>query len=134
MERAALFGLAAAAAVAIVYGILADPFGLSWGLIIVGIVGGAIIGAAVARGAFDGRFHLVVPAVRWLAAIVAVVAWLMAALVAYVASQLFYQAATTPLIERISVAGFFDYLSGSLFGPSIFGLAAMAFMAWRGAK
>jgi len=134
MARAALFGLAAAVHVALVYGVLADPFGLSWGLIIVGLVGGFLIGAAVVRGAFNGRFHLIVPRVRWLAAVVAVVCWIGAALVAYVSSQVFYQGAATPLMDRLSVSGLIDYLNSTVFSPSILGLAAMAFMAWRGAK
>ena len=71
MQRAALFGGAAAVPVALAYGILAHPFDLSWGLIIVGLIGGAVIGYAVAQGAFNGRFHLVNPSLRWLAAIIA---------------------------------------------------------------
>ena len=134
MAQAALFGLAASVPVALVYGILADPFGLSWGLIIVGLIGGLIIGAAVVRGAFNGRFHLVVPSVRWLAAIVAVVCWIAAVLVAYVSSQVFFQGAATPLADRLSVGGFFEYFNSAVFSPSILGLAAMAFMSWRGAR
>ncbi|MEO6349912.1 MAG: hypothetical protein ABIP53_04600 [Candidatus Limnocylindrales bacterium] len=132
--RGLAFGIAAAIPVALVYGILADPFGLSWGLIIVGLLGGWIIGSAVAQGAWSGRFHLIVPAVRWLAALVAVVTWIGAAAVAYFASQLFYQAATTPIGERLSLGGFVEYLNGTVFGPSILGLAAMAFVAWRAAR
>ena len=134
MAQAALFGLAASVPVALVYGVLADPFGLSWGLIIVGVIGGFIIGAAVAQGAFNGRFHLIVPRVRWLAAVVAVVCWTGAALVAYVSSQVFYQGAATPLMDRLSVTGLIDYLNSTVFSPSILGLAVMAFMAWRGAR
>jgi hypothetical protein len=131
---AALFGLGAAVPVALVYGILADPFGLSWGLIAIGIVGGALIGMTVAQGAWSGRFHLVVPRVRWLSAVIAVFAWVAAQAVAYVGSQFFYQAASTPLADRLSFAGFADYFNGTVFSPSILGLAAMAFMAWRGAR
>jgi len=134
MSRAVLFGLGASIPVALVFGILADPFGLSWGLVVVGLIGGFVIGAAVVQGAYNGRFHLVVPRVRWLAALVAVIAWLAATLVAYVGSQLFYQAATSPLADRLSIGGFFDYLNGAVFSPSILGLAVMAFMAWRGAR
>ena len=119
MSRAALFGLGTAVPVALVYGILADPFGLSWGLIAIGIVGGALIGMAVAQGAYDGRFHLVVPRLRWLSALIAVVAWVAAAAVSYVASQVFYQAASTPLADRLSLSGFGDYLNGTVFSPSV---------------
>jgi hypothetical protein len=134
MGQATLFGLAAAVPIALAYGVLADPFGLSWGLIVVGLIGGFVIGASVVQGAFNGRFHLIVPRVRWLAAIVALVCWIGAALVAYVSSQVFYQGAATPFVDRLSVSGLLDYLNGSVFSPSILGLAAMAFMAWRGAK
>ena len=134
MPRAAIFGVAAAAIAGLAYGVLADPAGLSWGLIAVGFLAGMAIGAAVARGAWAGRFHLIVPRVRWLAALLAVVAWLWAAVVAYVGSQLFYQQATTPITDRISVTGFVEYLNGFVFGPSIVGLAVMAFMAWRSAR
>jgi hypothetical protein len=134
MARAALFGIAAAELVAIVYGVLADPIGLSWGLIVVGLAGGWGIGSAVAAGAWAGRFHLIVPRIRWLAALIAVIAWLEAAAVGYVASQLFYQGPLTPLFERLSLTGYVEYLSSSVVSPSILGLAGMAFMAWRGAR
>lgn len=120
--------------IALAYGLLADPVGLSWGLIIVGLLAGALTGAAVARGAWNGRFHLIVPNVRWLAVLVAVLTWVAAAVVAYAAGQVFYQAATVPLGDRLSISGFFEYLNGVAFSPSLLGLAAMAFTAWRGAR
>ena len=120
--------------VALLYGVLADPVGLSWGLIIVGLVAGAVIGAAVARGAWNGRFHLIVPRIRWLAVLVAALTWVAAVAVAYVASQVFYQAATTPLGNRLSLSGFVEYLGGATLSPNVLGLAAMAFTAWRGAR
>ena len=132
--RAAIFGAAVAQAVAIPYGILAEVFDLSLGLIVVGIIGGWFIGWAVATGAWSGRFHLIVPRVRWLAALIAVAAWIEAAIVGYVASQIFYQAATTPLGDRLSIGGLLEYLNGSVVSPSILGLAAMAFVAWRSAR
>jgi hypothetical protein len=101
---------------------------------VVGLVGGFVIGAAVVSGAFGGRFHLVVPRIRWLAALLGVVSWLAAVLIGYVMSQLLFEGAATPLVDRLSVSGFLEYLNGSLFSPSILGLAGMAFMAWRGAK
>ena len=134
MTQATLFGGAAAVLVAFVYGIFAYPFDISWGLIVVGLIGGVAIGYATVRGAFGGRFHLVVPGVRWLAAIIAVLAWLGASLVSYVASQILLPAATTPLLDRLSVGGLLEDLNGTVFSPSILGLAAMAFMAWRSAR
>jgi hypothetical protein len=107
---------------------------LSWGLIAVGLLAGWAIGAIIVQGAWSGRFHLIVPRVRWLAVLVAVIAWLWAAVVGYVCSQLFYQAATTSIGERLSAAGFAEYLNSFVFGPSVLGLAAMAFVAWRSAR
>jgi hypothetical protein len=132
--RGLAFGVAAAIPVALVYGVLADPFNLSWGLIVVGLVGGWLIGTAVAQGAWSGRFHLVVPQIRWLSVLIAVFTWIAAGAVAYVGSQLFYQGAATPLGERLSVGGFIEYLNSTVFSPSILGLAAMAFVAWRSAR
>jgi hypothetical protein len=132
--RAAVLAVAAAQVVALVYGILADPVGLSWGLIVVGLFGGWVIGAAAVYGAWQGRFHLIVPHVRWLAALISLVAWIEAAIVAYLGSQLLYQEATTPLFERLSLAGMLEYLNSAVFSPSILGLATMAFMAWRSAR
>lgn len=132
--KATLFGLLAGALVALVYGVLAEIFDLSLGLIVVGLGGGFLIGAAVVRGAFNGRFHLVVPRIRWLAALIGLVSWLAAVLIGYVIGQLLFEGAATPLFDRLSVSGFVEYLNSSLFSPSILGLAAMAFMAWRAAK
>ena len=120
--------------VALIYGVLSDPFGLSWGLIVVGLVGGGLIGPAVAAGAWGGRFHLVVPRVHWLAVLIVVLAWIAATAFGYVAGQFFYQGAATPLFERLSLSGLIEYLNGSVFSPSLLGLAAMAFTAWRGAR
>jgi hypothetical protein len=72
--------------------------------------------------------------VRWLAALLAVVAWIEAAIVGYVAGQLLYQAAATPLGDRLSLSGALEYLNSSVLSPSILGLAAMAVVAWRTAR
>jgi hypothetical protein len=124
----------AAVPAAVVYGILADPFGLSWGLIVIGLVGGWAIGNAMGYGAWAGAEHAALPSLRWTAVLVAVLAWVASTVIAYVGSQFFYQAATTPLMERISIDGFVDYFQGTLLSPTLLGLAAMAFMAWRGAR
>lgn len=120
--------------IALVYGILADPFGLSWGLIVVALIGGAVVGASVAYGAWSGHEHETRRSLRWIAAACALLAWLAASGIGYVGSQIFFQGATTPLADRVSLAGFVEYFGGIVISPTIFGLAAMAFMAWRGAR
>ena len=134
MVRAALFGILAAEGVALAYGAIVELLDLSLGLIVVGAVGGWIIGWAVANGAWSGRFHLIVPRVRWLAVLLAVLSWVEAAIVGYVLSQVLYQAAVTPLLDRLSVSGFLEYLNSSVFSASILGLVAMALLAFRAAR
>lgn len=130
-------GLLAGIAVAAVYGFAADPVGLSWGLVAVGFIGGIVIGAAVSRGAWANRPHPRRRGLQLTAGLIAIGAWIVGLFVAYVMSQAFYPQATTNLVERISLGGFSDYFSG-LFDALRFvhaaGVAAMAFMAWRGAR
>jgi hypothetical protein len=132
--KSVLFGVVAALGVALVYGVVAEVFDLSLGLIVVGILGGWAIGWAVAQGAWQGRFHLVVPRVRLIAALIGVFSWVAGTLVGYVCGQILLPAASTPVLQRLSVAGFAEYLSSSLISPSILGLAALALVAWRAAK
>lgn len=131
------FGILGAIAVAAVYGFLADPIGLTWGLAAVGFIGGIVIGGAVSKGAWNDRPHIIVRRLQIMAVLFAIAAWIVALFVAYVGSQAFYQQATTALLERLSFAGFSDYFAG-LFDSIRFihaaALAAMAFMAWRGAR
>jgi hypothetical protein len=134
LGRSALFGVIAALGVALAYGVVAEVFDLSLGLIIVGLVGGWVIGWAVAQGAWNGRFHLVVPGVRFTAALIGVLSWIAGTLVGYVCGQIFLPAASTPVLQRLSLAGFGEYMSSAVISPSILGLAALAFVAWRAAK
>jgi hypothetical protein len=131
------FGILAGVAVAIVYGLLADPIGLTWGLLAVGVVGGIVIGGVVSKGAWDGQPHVTLRRLQVMAGLIAIAAWIVGLFVAYVGSQAFYQQAVTPLLERISFGGFSDYFAG-LFDAIRFihaaAVAAMAFMAWRGAR
>jgi len=131
------YGLLAGLAVAVAYGVAAELFGLTWGLLAVGFLGGLLIGAAVTRGAWDRRMHITVRRLQVAAAGIAIGAWLIGIFLAYVISQALFPQATTPLIERVSFDGFSDYFAG-LFDSIRFihaaSVAAMAFMAWRGAR
>lgn len=130
-------GILAGLAVAVVYGVLTDPFGLSFGLIAVGFIGGMLIGAAVARGAWNKQPHVADRRLQLLAAVIAGGAWFVGIAVAYFMSQALYQEATTGLLERLSFGGLSEYFAG-LYQINALGhaggLAAMAFMAWRGAR
>jgi hypothetical protein len=125
------WGVVAAAGVSLVYGILEYPVGLTWGLIAVGVFGGWVIGAAVARGAWRRQPHLSDRRVRLWAAVLGAFSWLGGMFVAYVASGLLFPAATTPLTERISFA---DYIAGTY--DIIRGAAAVTLIivSWRSAR
>ncbi len=130
-------GAAAALAVAVVYGVAADPIGLMWGLIAVGFIGGMFIGAATSRGAWGSRAHPPSRRLQLMASVLAIGAWLVGIAVAYLLGQVFYQQAGTDLLERLSVDGLAEYFGGLYQAAGIShaaALAAMAFMSWRGAR
>jgi len=130
-------GVLAGAGMALAYGIMAEPIGLTFGLVAVGFIGGMAIGAAVKRGAWNKRGHPPGMRVQLLALAIAIGAWIVGLFMAYFFSQLFFPNATTPLLERISFAGFSDYFVG-LFEHIRFihaaSLSAAAVVAWRWAR
>ena len=125
------WGLAAAAGVSLVYGVLDYPVGLTWGLIAVGVVGGWIIGAAVARGAWRREPHLPDRRLRLWAAALGLISWLGGMFVAYVASGLLFPAANTPLTERIT---FGDYIAGTYDIAHGAAAVVMVIVSWRSAR
>jgi len=134
--RAIVFGIAAGTIVALAYGLLSEPIEFTLGLFVVGIVGGWLIGNAVSYGAWHGKTHEAHRPLQWAAVAIAVVAWIAAVYLAFVMSQVFVPAASTPLISRIGIGGLFEYLAGLDLVPivHIVALALMALMAWRGAR
>lgn len=130
-------GLLAGIGFAIAYGLLAYPVGLTFGLIAIGFLGGIVIGGAVTRGAWAGRPHVTVRRLQVTAALIGIGAWMVGLFLSYVMSQALIPQASTGLLERLSFAGFSDYFAAldELLRFSHAGaLAAVAFMAWRGAR
>lgn len=129
-------GLLAAIVVAVVYGVLAEPFELTLGLIVVAFAGGWLIGNALAYGTWRGDEHSRRASLQWAAVALAVVAWIGALVIAYVVSQALIQGSATSLSSRLSASGFFDYFLGLDIVRFIhlIALAVMGFMAWRGAR
>ncbi len=130
-------GVLAGIAFALVYGFTAEPIGLTFGLLAVGFIGGMAIGAAVKRGAWSGRGHPPGLRVQALSLAIAIGAWIVGVFAAYFFSQLFFPNATSPLLERLSIAGFSDYFVGLFEQIRLIhaaSLAAVAFMAWRWAR
>ena len=121
-SRSSAYALGAAALTALAYAVLAEPFGFTWGLIVVGLVGGAGIGYFLREGQRQG-----------LAVALAVLAWLVGLVLAYVLSQILYEAATTPLTQRLSLAGLWEYAQIALL-PRALALVATVIAAWRSAR
>ncbi|MGI8928344.1 MAG: hypothetical protein ACR2H0_02590, partial [Candidatus Limnocylindrales bacterium] len=95
------------------------------------------IGAATARGAWGRRPHPSSRRVQLMASVLAIGAWFFGIAVAYLLSQLLYQEAGTNLLERMTVDGLAEYFGGLYEAAGIShagAVAAMAFMAWRGAR
>lgn len=130
-------GLLAGLAVALVYGLSAELVGLTFGLPVVGLVGGWVIGTAVAYGAWGERAHAPDRLVRTGATLLGLTAWLVGLIVAYIVSQALIPEATNALAERLSPGGFLDYLFGTFDFVRllhIVSVALLAFMAWRAAR
>jgi len=134
--RGLALGALAAVVIGVVYGLSAELFGLTFGLPVVALIGGWIIGTTVAYGAWGESVHEPLRALRRGAVVLAVVAWLLGLVVAYVVSQAFIPQATTSLAERLSMGGFLDYILGLDLVRFIhlLSLAFVAFMAWRAAR
>jgi phage shock protein PspC (stress-responsive transcriptional regulator) len=133
----AFLGVLAGLAVAVAYGLAAELLGLTFSLPVVGLVGGWVIGTAVAYGAWGDREHLPVGFVRSSAAVVGAGAWLVGLIVAYVVSQALIPQASNPLLDRLSLAGLLDYLFGTFDFVRLLhlvALALLAFVAWRSAR
>ncbi|HVM29262.1 MAG TPA: hypothetical protein VM305_00625 [Candidatus Limnocylindrales bacterium] len=125
------WGLLAMLGVGFAYGVLTYPVELEWGLIAVAIGGGWIIGRAINHGAWQGRPHPRNWSLRILAVVLAIVAWLVGMFVSYVFGQLLLEGATQPLLERISPAGFSEYMAQVYAIHHGIAMAALAIMAWR---
>ncbi len=129
-------GWLAAAAFAIVYAASAELLGLSFGLPVVALLGGWIIGTAVAYGGWGEVEHVAHRGLRVWAASLALEGWALGLILAYVLSQVFIPQSSVPLADRLSVGGFFDYLLGLdlVRFIHVLSLAFVALMAWRAAR
>jgi len=129
-------GWLAAAAFAVVYALSAELVGLTFGLPVIGLIGGWLIGSAVAYGGWGEFEHLPHRGLRLGAVALAVEGWLLGLILAYFLSQAFIPQASTPLSDRLSLGGFFDYFLGLDFARflHLLALPLAAFMTWRAAR
>ena len=121
---------------AVVYGLSAELIGLTFGLPIVALLGGWIIGTVVAYAAWGEGEHPVNRGLRMGALALAVEGWALGLILAYIVSQALIPQASTALADRLSVGGFLDYLLGLDLVRFIhlLSLAFAALMAWRAAR
>ena len=127
-------GALAAIAVAVVYGLLWTVIQLHLGLIAVAVMGGWLIGGAVARGAWAKERHFADRRLRAMAAVFGGLAWLGGAAVGYLLGQVLLPQATTSVSERLSFAGFADYLVGVYDLVHGIALATLVYFSWRSAR
>ena len=134
--RGVALGAIAGINVAVVYGILSEPFELSLGLIVVALGGGWLIGNAIAYGAWLGADHTTNRSLQYAGVAISVIAWIGALILAYLITQIMLPAASTPVSARLSLQGFLDYFVGLDLTRVIhlLSLLLMSFMAWRGAR
>jgi hypothetical protein len=114
----------------------AELVGLTFGLPIIGLIGGWVIGSVVAYGGWGENEHLPHRGLRLGAVSLAVEGWLLGLILSYILSQAFIPQAVTPLSDRLSLGGFFDYFRGLDYALllHLLTLPAVAFMAWRAAR
>lgn len=127
------WGALAMIGVALVDGLMIYPIGLTWGLIAVAVGGGWIIGRAVLRGAWDGHEARPSRVLQGLAAALSLIAWLAGFAVAYVVAEVLL-VSDHPIDERLSIAGFWDYVSGITDLPHAIALVTFVIIGWRSAR
>ena len=133
--RGLTLGVVAGAGVGLAYAFLTEPLELTFGLLVIGFVGGWLIGNGISYGAWRGREHEPQRSLRWAALVITTLAWIFALGLAFVISQALVPQASTTVASRITLSGFVDYFTG-LEGNFVhfIAFALMAFMAWRGAR
>jgi hypothetical protein len=132
-----VLGLLAGLAMAVLYAVAAEVFGVTIGLLALGFVGGFLIGDAVTYGAWSGRAHVQVRGLQIGAALIAGVAWVVAVVLAFVLSQVLLPSAATGLLERVSLSGFAEYLGGTFDTTGLFHLCTLfmwSYVSWRKAR
>jgi len=123
--RALALGLAAALGTGAAWALLSAVLGLHIGLIVVAAFGGWLIGASV-RSA--------VPRAQAWAIGLALLAWLVGSVLEFVIAQLLLPAASSPLVERVTISGYFDYLAGTFDIIEALAIALLVLVAWRSAR
>lgn len=130
MVRAAVFGAVAALLTAVLAAAFNAGLNLQVGVAVVAALGGWLIGRTVRVGAWSGRAHVPSPAPLVLAVLLALAAWLVGELLAYLLSLAALPDSVRTFPERIANLPFLDWLSPQ-FGPlEIVSLFLLGGLAW----
>jgi hypothetical protein len=124
-RRAMAIGIAAALGTGVVWAVFSALFGFHLGLLAVAAFGGWIIGSSV-QPAGNSR--------RRLAAVLAIMAWLVGSVLDFVISQALLPAAATPLAARLSIGGYIDNTVGAFDIVQVAAIAILVIVAWRSAR
>jgi hypothetical protein len=108
--RSLLLGAAAAAITALAWGVLTGVLDVRPGLLVVAVIGGWAIGAAVRWGAWGGAPHLPSSRGPLVAGVLGAGAWLGGLIVAWVVAQALLQGSARSLPERLAATPFLDWL------------------------
>ncbi len=132
--RAALAGLVVAFMVALVLGALRAIFDIGPGLLVVAAVGGWLLGAALAWGAWGSAAHLPNAGVQSMAAVLGAVAWLVGSAIDYLISLALLPASSRTFAERLSDQPFPAWLAPQLSLVDAAQIAILVIVAWRSAR
>ncbi len=123
--RALAFGTLVALATGVVWAVLSAVFDLHLGLLVVAAFGGWLIGSAVKP--VGGRAR------RWAIGL-ALVATVIGSVGDFVLSQALLPEATTPVLQRLSLGSYLDYLSGTFDPVVALAVVVLVIVAWRSAR
>lgn len=130
MLRAALIGTGAALLTAVLAAAFNAGLNLLVGVAVVAALGGWLIGRAVRHGAWSGHAHVPNPAPLVLAVLLALAAWLVGEVLAYLLSLAALPGSVRTFPERIASLSFLDWLSPQFGTLEIISLFLIGGLAW----
>jgi hypothetical protein len=134
MGRALTAGVAAGVIVVVAWLVLGGAVGLDWGLAVVALAGGWLVGQAVSMGAWSGERHVPALSPRLLSVGLAIAAWMSGQVAVYLWTRITLPDSTLTLGQRIAATPFTNYFGG-IAGPleviEVFVIAGAAWFASR---
>jgi hypothetical protein len=130
MGRALTAGVAAGVIVVVAWLVLDGALGLDWGLAVLALAGGWLVGQAVSMGAWSGERHVPALSPRLLSVGLAIVAWMSGQVAVYLWTRITLPDSTLTVGERIAATPFTDYFGG-IAGPlEVIEVLVLAGAAW----